>query len=388
MKTRLMEILKLKKRTTLGLMSGTSNDGLDIACCLIDPAQKSLENMASQTTSYPTALRRRIMDMTAPGKTTLESLIELSYDIGIFYVDAISEFLELHDMRPSSIDLIASHGQTLFHLGKTPTRRQTRVGTLQVGEAELLAKRLGIVTVSDFRWADIAAGGRGAPLTPIYHQERFAAEGRSRMIVNVGGIANVTLLSGTDSCKASDSGPGNSLSDHLMMELLEADYDNAGEVAQSGHVNDAVLRRLQGDEIFERPLPLALDRQEVVGMLTRNEVEMPESIEERRDLVATVIELAAWSIRRAYDSLADEENPEEVLACGGGVHNDFLLSRLQDYFKDSKISTTKEYGSDPDYVEAECFAYLANLTIWGMEGNLPQVTGAERKVVTGKISQP
>jgi anhydro-N-acetylmuramic acid kinase len=258
---------------------------------------------------------------------------------------------------------------------------------LQVGEAEIIAKRIGVVTVSDFRAADITAGGRGAPLAPIYHQQRFGQTGKERLVVNIGGIANISLLLGDSECYASDTGPGNCLIDHVTRVAFNKGYDDHGEIADGAEIDERLLEELKSDPLFSQPLPTALDRGEVLRLLRRQGVR-PFGEYDPADLVATLTELTAWSVYDGARRLRSEAAPSEVLVCGGGAHNSFLMKRLQYYFDDAIVTATDRYGSDPDYVEAEAFAWLANLAVENRPGNVPQVTGAKRQVVLGKISLP
>jgi anhydro-N-acetylmuramic acid kinase len=385
----LEELLKIKERTTIGLMSGTSADGVDIACCRVNVAAATLKNIASATIPYPASLRDEILSLVSRGSAPLTELAALSHHIGEFYAEAVLDFLANSGLKQGDIELIGSHGQTVAHLVQ-PLRIEERehLGTIQIGEPEVVAKRLGITTVSDFRWADIAVGGRGAPLTPLYHQHRFGSDEKTRLIVNIGGISNITLLCDKNHLDATDCGPGNCLVDHLLGLLYSENYDKGGQVAASGYVEGKLLDRLKQDVIFRRELPAALDRREIIGMFDRCDVRLPTESQSKRDLVATVAELTPWSIRHGCEIIGPGKTPQEIIVCGGGVHNQYFMSGLQNLFSSSIVSSTETFGSDPDYVEAECFAYLANLTLNGAAGNVPQVTGATRQVVAGKISQP
>lgn len=387
--SKLQQLLKMKDRTTIGLMSGTSADGVDVACCRINITEASLNNIVSATIPYSPSLREEILALVNLGTAPLVELAALSHRIGEFYAEAVSDFLASSGLKRSDIDLIGSHGQTIAHLTESlKSSDREYLGTLQIGEPEVIAKRLGITTISDFRWADIAVGGRGAPLTPFYHQQRFGSDEKIRLIVNIGGISNITLLGKKDHLSATDCGPGNCLVDHLMRMLYGKNYDEGGQVASSGRVDNDLLDKLKQEAIFKRELPLALDRRETIEILNRNDFEIPIEETGKRDLIATVAELTLWSIQHGCEMIGSGNPPVEVLVCGGGVHNEYFMSGLQNRFSSSIVSSTEAFGSDPDYVEAECFAYLANLTLQGAAGNVPHVTGATRQVVAGKISQP
>lgn len=369
-------------------MSGTSLDGLDIALCEVEIGAGLLENLVSQNVPYPQRLREELSEVVESGRVELSQLIALSAAWGAFTAESVERFLKDNEVAADSVDLIGLHGQTIAHLpALVEIAAGSYRGTLQIGEAEILAKRLGIVTVSDFRNGDIAVGGSGAPLAPIYHQQRFAAEGETRLVVNIGGIANVTLLEGLDKCVATDVGPGNCIGDYLMQQHLGQQFDVEGKVAAAGEVDRELAQKLASEKLFNRPLPGSLDRREV--LLLADKYGLLDAADERTlaAWIATVTEFTATMIYDQTNRLSREQ-PDQVLVCGGGYHNQTLMNHLRNHFTNSIVSGTREFGSDPDFVEAECFAWLANLTIEGRAGNMPQVTGAERAVVLGKISSP
>ena len=384
----LTELIAKPVRTTLGLMSGTSMDGLDIACCEVDIAAGTLRTTCAATTLYPAPFKDELSEVVQSGRADLRQLVALSTAWGQYAASAIEGFLADNNVTPGDIDLIGSHGQTVIHL--PPSKETTGTmpsGTLQLGEAEVIAKRLGVTTVSDFRTADIAVGGGGAPLAPIYHQQRFADPTEDRLVVNIGGIANVTILLRDGSCRATDTGPGNCLIDYLMQTQLGKPFDEDGAFAEQGSVDRRLLEKLKSDDLFKRDLPFSLDRTAVLGLIDRynliDEI-TPESV---ATIIATVTELTAWAIHHQSRRLIPE-TPARVLVGGGGRFNNSLMKHLRNYFSGSIVSGTETLGSDPRFVEAECFAWLANLTLAGQAGNLPQVTGAQRPVVLGKISLP
>jgi anhydro-N-acetylmuramic acid kinase len=389
MMTTLRRILELKKRNTIGLMSGTSADALDIAWCEIDAGERNVENLGSATIPYPGELRQRILALAESTKVAPADLIALNRRLGEFYADAVRQFAVDRKLPLAKLDLIGSHGQTVAHVsGYSDSASPHSAGTLQIGEGEILAKNLGVVAVSDFRWADIAVGGRGAPLAPIYHLHRFGSKRSARLVINIGGIANITLLPDDECCLATDTGPGNCLSDHLMQRFEGVPYDRDGELAAKGVVDVGLLERLKEERLFSIKLPTAFDRREMIELLMRNVPEIPLDAQKRSDLIATVCELTVWAIMRGVETISADVKPYEVLVCGGGIHNSYLMNRLRKSFTDATVCSTDRYGSDPDYVEAECFAYLANLALDGIPAGLPHVSGGKRSVIMGKISQP
>ncbi len=384
----LTELIAKPRRTTLGLMSGTSMDGLDIACCEVDIAAGTLRTHCAVTTPYPSPFRDKLSEVVQSGRADLRQLVVLSTAWGEFSASAIEAFLTANKLSTVDIDLIGSHGQTVIHLPPATNRKKTAPsGTLQLGEAEIIAKRLGVTVVSDFRAADIAVGGSGAPLAPIYHQQRFADAAEDRLVVNIGGIANVTMLLRDGFCRASDTGPGNCLIDYLMQTQLGKPFDEDGALAEQGKVDRRLLEKLQSDDLFDRNPPFSLDRTTVLNLIDRHNLDRKITSEGAAPMIATVTELTAWAIHHQTRRLSPKELAR-VLIGGGGRFNKTLMKHLRNYFAGSIVSGTETLGSDPRFVEAECFAWLANLTLAGHAGNLPQVTGAGRPVVLGKISLP
>jgi anhydro-N-acetylmuramic acid kinase len=370
-------------------MSGTSTDGLDVALCDIEVSQRRTENILSQSFPYSDILRSKLLDVAHVGSANLHELVALSYYLGHFYAECVDKFCRTNGIPLTSIDLIGSHGQTIAHLSQPRLILGSRHrGTLQIGEAEVLAKRLGIVTVSDFRAADIALGGSGAPLVPVYHQRRFAEPGCLRVVINIGGIANITLLDGSDHVAASDTGPGNCLIDGCMQVLYGQPYDAGGKIALSGKVDQDLLVRLHCDETLTRSLPTSFDRKEVFELANRYHLLATLGQLNKEDVVATISELTVVTIADTIVNMGNGATPDLLLVCGGGVSNDYILSHLKQRFGDQRVISTADYGSDPNYVEAEAFAYLANLAIEAGTANIPTVTGASRQSVLGKISQP
>ena len=237
--------LRKQIRLTLGLMSGTSADGLDIAYCEVNVGNHSLKNLASETISYPSNLRDKILGIARARNADLAELLGLSSYLGHFYADAIELFCRNYDVTKRGVDLVGSHGQTVAHLSR-PLQYLDRsvTGTLQLGEAEVIAKRLGTVTVSDFRSGDTAVGGSGAPLTPIYHRAVFSRDGKTNVVVNIGGIANITILKEGGDCLATDTGPGNCLLDTVVKERTNHRFDDSGKLASSGEIDEALLSKL------------------------------------------------------------------------------------------------------------------------------------------------
>lgn len=389
MSSALETILQKETRRTLGLMSGTSADGLDIAYCEVNARKHSLKNLASATVSYPAELQEKILNIAKDGDARLSELIGLSYYMGHFYADAIEQFCRKHNLTTDAIDLIGSHGQTIAHFSKPMQYLdRTVTGTLQIGEAEVIAKRLGVVTVSDFRSGDIAVGGSGAPLTPIYHHAVFSRIGENNVVVNIGGIANITILKSITECVATDTGPGNCLIDTVVKERTGQNFDADGALAATGTIDASLLETLLQAEILQRKLPVSHDRGEVLRILGIENIPNLLRGLDTESALATLSELTPLTIKLATEQLLAGAKATNVIVCGGGAHNRFLMSRLHHHFAGSKVVSAEAFSSNVDFVEAEAFAYLANLTLNSQTGNLAQVTGALRTVILGKISMP
>jgi len=344
----------------VGLMSGTSADGVSAATIRVE---RRLKLLAYRTFPYPRVLRERVLaakDLRAPG------LSELHADLGKFYAKAAKTFI-----GRGHVDVIGSHGQTVWH---EPGRH-----TLQLGEASYIALGTGVTTVSDFRSADLAAGGQGAPLVPYF--ERFVFGVRPAATLNIGGIANVTILSKTPI--GFDTGPGNCLIDEAMRIAFGKDFDAGGRVARSGTVDARWLTRLDHD-YFRKPPPKSTGRE-----LFSREFLLDRLGKELRqrpaDVVATLTLFTAKTIAEALARFGKQEI-QEVIVSGGGVFNRTLMKDLESILSPAVPIPITVYGIHPLAKEPAAFALLAVEAIRGRAGNLPSVTGARHAVILGKIS--
>ena len=360
----------------IGLMSGTSIDGIDAALVSI-PLNGRLTLLASHQHPFPAALRNSIQALMLPGPDEIEREGELDVQLGRLFADAAKTLLAKSGVSASSIRAIGSHGQTIRHRPHAayPFSRQ-------IGNPSVVAEETGITTVADFRARDLAAGGQGAPLVPAFHQWFFRKPGGNRAIVNIGGIANITWLPATDGglVLGFDTGPGNTLLDQWVARHRNEPYDRDGAWAASGRVQNDLLARLMADDYFAKAPPKSTGRehfnlawleQQFAGKLA------PE------DIQATLAELTAASIAQGLKSLP--EKIDEIYICGGGHHNRHLLARLHAQLPGMPVASTETLGLDPDWVEAAAFAWLAHQTLAGHAGNLPSVTGARHPVLLGGI---
>lgn len=362
----------------IGLISGTSMDGIDAVLARFDGG--ALELRATHKHTYPEELRNALQaTIKNPDACSLDHLGTLDRWIGECFRDAAREAIDKSGVPIADIVAIGSHGQTLRH---QPT--SVRPFSLQVGDPATIAAGTGITTVADFRRADIAAGGQGAPLVPPFHDWLFRAVGTHRIVLNLGGIANITVLPGDDSPVIGfDTGPGNTLLDAWIGARRALPYDAGGQWAAAGTVISGLLDELMADGYFRLPPPKSTGFEHFnLGWLTAYRIENQSP----RDVQATLSELTARTVATAIDEHAPATT--EVYVCGGGAHNLDLMRRLRNRLAGKRLASTLEVGLDPDWVEAAAFAWLAMRTMNKKTGNLPSVTGATHRVVLGAIHYP
>ncbi|MDQ2972107.1 MAG: anhydro-N-acetylmuramic acid kinase [Pseudomonadota bacterium] len=361
----------------LGLISGTSADGIDAALCSFEPAPRL---HAALTHPYPGDLRARILQLAqGDGATTLDEIGALDARIGQCFADAALALFAQSATAPQDVRAIGSHGQTLRHRPNANPRF-----TLQLGDPNLIVERARITTVADFRRADFAAGGQGAPLLPIFHAALLGKHDATRAVLNLGGIANLTVLHADGRVIGFDTGPANGLLDAWCTLHTGEPYDRGGAFAARGQVGVALLTRLLGDPYLVRAPPKSTGREHFhLDWLRARLEDLPLSPE---DVQATLIQLTARSVAEAVAAHANDA--EEILVCGGGVHNPVLMRALQHELAPRVATSTTRYGIDPDYVEAMAFAWLARERLEGRPGNLPSVTGAKGPRVLGGVYRP
>ena len=362
----------------IGLMSGTSMDGIDAVVVRFDKQDAQL--LASLEHPYPAPLHQKLLQaMRDPESCNVDDVGTLDRQVGISFRDAALAVMAETGLVAADIAAIGSHGQTLRHRPDAPTPY-----SLQIGDPATIAVGTGITTVADFRRADIAAGGQGAPLVPPFHQWLFGRSGSPRVILNIGGIANITVLGdGNKVPLGFDTGPGNTLLDGWIQANLNKPYDREGAWAASGRVEPSLLQALFADDYFRLSPPKSTGFEHFnLEWLRQHGAGDYAPV----DVQATLAELSARTIAAAIDEHA--ATAETVLVCGGGFHNDDLLQRLRQYLPGRPVLSTAEEGLHPDWVEATAFAWLAMRTLNNQSGNLPSVTGAGRKLVLGAIHSP
>lgn len=361
----------------IGLISGTSMDAVDAA--LVD-LEGFPHLLASRSRPFDPILRKQLIALTDRAEVSVDELVHLDAALGHEFAAAALALLEEAQIDPREVRAIGSHGQTVRHL---PTANPP--GSLQVGDANIIAQTTGITTVADFRRRDIAAGGQGAPLVPPFHDAVLRTAGTERAVLNLGGIANITVLPGEPGRPVIgfDSGPGNTLMDRWARRHLKAPLDRDGQWAGSGRVDDKLLEIMLRDSYFERPPPKSTGTEYFNGHWLERALKRRGGRLLRKNVQATLCELTAATIAQAVHRHAPDA--AELLVCGGGAHNLGLLFRLQMQLEEIRVRSTEDVGLPPDWVEAMAFAWLARRTVEGKPGNLPSVTGASQPVVLGGI---
>ena len=351
-----------------GVMSGTSLDGIDVA--VVEIKGRSIETVGFQSTPYSASVRAAIL---AVSDTTTQTgaVSRLNFQLGELYARAVRRAVK----RFGPVKLVGCHGQTIYHEGGC--------NTLQIGEAAVIAERTGVPVISNFRARDIAAGGQGAPLVPYVDSLLFHHPKRTRIALNIGGIANITVIPAgetADQVIAFDTGPGNMAIDSLAREMGQP-FDRGGKIAESGRVNIALLNELLADGYYRRKPPKSAGREQY-GTAFVEKLKMAGL--PIRDLVTTATVLTAATIAFAVDRFATR--PTDLIVAGGGVHNPQIMAHLAGFLPEVAISTSTDHGIDADAKEAIAFAVLAYETWHRRPANLPSATGARRAVVLGDIT--
>jgi anhydro-N-acetylmuramic acid kinase len=367
----------------LGLISGTSADGIDAALVRFDDraaGANAAELLAARTYAYPAALRSQLLDHSqGDALLSLDALGELDHRIGSAFADAAAALLANAGIDASELAAIGSHGQTLRHRPSGPAPF-----TLQLGDPSLLAERLGVTVVADFRRRDVAAGGQGAPLAPAFHAAVLRSADEDRAVLNLGGIANLSLLPREGAVIGFDSGPANGLMDAWVQRELGRPYDADGAFAASGRCDETLLARLLDEPYFALPAPKSSGRDHFhLGWL---EARLAGLTLAPQDVQATLLELTAQSCADALRSALP--GAARLLVCGGGVHNRHLMARLAELLTPIQVQSSAAFAIDPDFMEAMAFAWLARETLAGRPGNLPSVTGARGPRVLGAVFPP
>lgn len=359
----------------IGIMSGTSLDGVD--CVAVDFSFRPPKILAWSSHSYEPQIRDRLLDILHPDwHGSLDEIGHLDAELGEIYAQAALSLLKECDLPANEVRAIGCHGQTVCHAPE-----QNPAFSMQLGDPNRIAQITGITTVADFRRRDIAAGGQGAPLVPAFHQDVFYSPSENRIIVNIGGIANITRLAINQPVTGFDTGPGNILMDLWIQEHRDMAFDRDGQWAANGAVQHELLHALLEDPYFQHPPPKSTGRE--YFNLDWLGLQLQDPMVTETDVQATLAELTATSIVSAIQTHAPES--QSLYVCGGGAFNHHLMGRLAALLPSCTVHTTEILGVQPDQVEAIAFAWLARQTLRGNPGNLPSVTGAAHHVVLGGI---
>ncbi len=375
-----------------GIMSGTSLDGIDVAIADISGRgwNKRVDTRAFRTTPYPAAVREAILGVSNTATHTA-GISRLHFLLGELYARAVRLTCEKSGISLSRLNLVACHGQTIFHEGEPVKYLGHNVAsTLQIGEASVIAERLGVPVISDFRPRDIAAGGRGAPLVPFVDYLLFRHRRLGRVVLNIGGIANISAIppgAAPDDVLGFDTGPGNMILDALAAICTEGamKYDRGGRLAARGHVNRPLLDRLLAEPYYRRKPPKTAGREQYGREFVDKLLETGLPVV---DLLATATVLTAATIAGAIERFVRPRMPvDELIVSGGGARNPQILAHLGAFLPDVAVATSNDYGIDLDAKEAIAFAVLGYETWNHRPSNLPSATGARRPVILGKITQ-
>ena len=383
------KLMKKKILRVVGLMSGTSVDGVDVT--VNDIGRDYFKLIAFDTFAYPATLRKAIFTLFQQQTAKLDDICHYNFVLGEIFAESVIKLCTTKNIPLNSVDLIGSHGQTIFH-NPNGTRYGKKIirSTLQIGEPSVIAHRTGATTIADFRTRDMAAGGQGAPLVPFADYVFFRDKFVNRAIQNIGGIANVTYL--LANCRISDvtafdTGPGNMIIDRLVNLISNGKikYDRGGRIAARGRINRKILKEMLKHPFLHKQIPKTTGREEFGIQYTDMLFNKMKKLSiPNEDIVATATAFTSESISIAYERFLPSM-PDEVILCGGGSNNNTLIKFLQQRLGGIKITTTDEYGIDRNAKEAASFAILAYMTIKGRTNNIPNSTGAGQSVILGKI---
>ena len=379
----------------IGLMSGTSADGIDAALVQIRGAGESARFtlLAFKTYPYPKGFREILLRNSNAETARLDEVTRLNTLIAELFAGAAKKIARAGRVSLDEVRVIGSHGQTIQH--QPELRKMFGVpvrGTLQIGDPSIMAKRTGVLTVGDFRTADVGVGGTGAPLVPYVDYLAFKSTRRNRAVLNIGGIANITLLpaGGTvHDVLAFDTGPGNMLIDGAMQTLYNKPFDAGGKIASQGRIIPELIAELIRDSYYAQKPPKSTGRERYGVDVVHRLIKRYGKRSNPADIVASLTEFTALSIQQAVARFGKRVLPlHDLFVSGGGVRNQFLMESLSGYFAQTNIRLTDDAGFPTDAKEAICFTILANETLNGIPSNVPGATGAKKRTVLGKICLP
>jgi anhydro-N-acetylmuramic acid kinase len=390
---KLYQLAAKKSRTIIGLMSGTSLDGLDIALCKIQGSgtKTKVELLEFETVPYPLELKEEIRKIFAKPTIDFELLTLLNPKIAVLHAHWINKCLDQWKIDRSNVDLIASHGQTVYHTPKILHQKENYGNaTLQIGDGDHMAVETGIITISDFRQKHIAAGGEGAPLALYGDYCIFSDESEDRIMLNMGGIANFTFLPADRDTKkvfVTDTGPGNTLIDAYVQKHFNCEYDKDAFIAKNGNVNESLLSALKVNDFFSAPIPKTTGPELFNLKYLENAIVQSSTVNiSKEDILATLTKFSADTIADALEKIVQPKGIYKIYMSGGGAHNPLLTEHIQKRFPTIQLASTNDLGINGDAKEAILFAILANETV---AGNGIDFGRKEMPSVTmGKISFP
>ena len=361
----------------IGLISGTSLDGVDCALVQFNDNQPSL--LASHFSPSNTTLRQRTLQLCAGTAIDLRLYGEVDIELGRIFAAGVEELLSKANVDAAAVKAIGSHGQTVWHQpkGELPF-------TLQLADPNVITQLTGITTVADFRRRDMAAGGQGAPLASLLHRNCFSSTSEDRVVVNIGGMANITVLDKSGESLAFDTGPGNVLMDYWIGKNLDKNFDNNGDWARSGKTDQALLSLLLDEEYLSLPPPKSTGRELFNGHWLESKLQQCRPGVADADVQATLVNLTVATITA---EIRKHIAPDQVYICGGGAHNTTMMTALQTALPDAEVASTAAAGLDPDWVEAIAFAWMAKQTLAGQRIETAAFTGATEPVILGGIYQ-
>ncbi|MSU66842.1 MAG: anhydro-N-acetylmuramic acid kinase [Opitutus sp.] len=361
-------------------MSGTSVDAIDAVVVRFSPGA---ELVATHTLAYPAELRATLLALAVPGKNEIDRLGQADVAVGRHFAQAVRDLLSRAGLASRDVRAIGSHGQTIRHRPGLPVPF-----TLQIGDPNVIAAETGLPVVADFRRKDMALGGQGAPLVPAFHEALFRVRGRNRVVVNIGGIANLTVLpaDGSSPVLGFDTGPGNTLLDAWARRVLGELMDRDGIFAARGRVRPELLGVLLSDPYFSRRPPKSTGPEYFAMAWLERYLSAAGSLADA-DVQATLVALTGTTVAKAIINTMGDSRPD-VFVCGGGARHPGLMRALREELPESAVETTAALGVDPGWVEAMAFAWLARQRLAGEAGNCPAVTGATRPAVLGGIFSP
>ncbi|MEW6014006.1 MAG: anhydro-N-acetylmuramic acid kinase [Candidatus Zixiibacteriota bacterium] len=388
----LAQLLTKKRLILVGLNSGTSADGLDLAAIAVTFSGRKPEArfLSGKTVPYPPALSREIQPAIEGRLLTIDKLALLDRKLGLFFGTETARFCAALRRRHLAPHLVGSHGQTIRHLpGKLKIYGRNESATVQLGHPESIASLTGLPVVADFRQADIGFGGEGAPITVFPMHLLFSNRKENRLLVNIGGIANYFFFlagSSADQAVARDCGPGNSLLDLAATRFIGKKYDRDGKMAAKGKISLRLLTLLLSDNYLKGKYGNSTGRERFGAAFLDKAIRYAKSLGlSRQDIMATLVELTAYVIAREVRTYLESYQIPRIYLFGGGLKNRFLVERLKSNLFTTEILSVKILGAEPDYLEAECYALMAALAIKEVAVGLPHITGARKKTIAGRI---